>query len=93
LWADPADKVARDPWMLNIDYQARALSGLGRVDWNCHSSSPTALVYVNETRQTRTGVAWNPTAQPRTVKFFAGPRLLRQFEAPPYSITSVPLPP
>lgn len=70
LHAEPGDKVARDPWMANVYYQASALKHLGRVDWTCHTDSPTAMVYVNEATGVRTYVAWNPSGVEKTVEFF-----------------------
>ena len=86
LWAEPGDKVAHDPWMANIYYQAEALRGLGRVDWTCHGSTPTAMVYVNAATKARTFIAWNPTPKPQTVRFFEGATALGSMEVPPYSL-------
>ncbi|HEX8912351.1 MAG TPA: hypothetical protein VF796_08315, partial [Humisphaera sp.] len=89
LWADPAaEKVARDPWMAGVYYQASALRGLGRVDWACHASSPTAMVYANEATKARTFVAWNPTAAEQSVEFFEGGRSLGKLKVPARSIAS-----
>ena len=88
LWAEPGDKVAHDPWMANIYYQAHALRDLGRVDWTCHGSSPTSMVYANEATKTRTFIAWNPTAKPQTVQFFEGGKPLGKLEVPPYRLAS-----
>jgi endoglucanase Acf2 len=92
LWAEPGDKVAHDPWMANIYYQAHALKELGRVDWACHGSSPTSMVYANEATKTRTLIAWNPTAKPQMVKFFEGARELGTLEVPPHSTASTLVP-
>jgi endoglucanase Acf2 len=88
LWAEPGDKVAHDPWMANIYYQAHALRGLGRVDWACHGSSPTSMLYAAGPGADQAGadqagaakaggggrtlVAWNPSAKAQTVEFFGG---------------------
>ena len=64
--------------MANIYYQASALRDLGRVDWTCHGSSPTSMVYANDGDRTRTFIAWNPTAKPQTVQFFEGTKPLAQ---------------
>ncbi|MCL4205319.1 MAG: hypothetical protein KJ000_22780 [Pirellulaceae bacterium] len=86
LWDEPGDRVARDPWMANIYYQAHALRTLGRVDWTCHGSSPTSMVYVNEAAKTRTFVAWNPTANTQTVEFFQDGQTLGTMDVPPYRL-------
>jgi len=88
LWAEPGDKVAHDPWMANIYYQAHALRELGRVDWACHGSSPTSMVYANEAKKTRTFIAWNPSAKAQTVQFFAGGKPLGKLAVAPYSLMS-----
>jgi len=86
LWAEPGDRVARDPWMANIYYQAQSLRDLGRVDWTCHGSSPTSMVYANEAARTRTFVAWNPTARAQTVEFFREGKSLGKMEVAPHSL-------
>ena len=88
LWAEPGDKVAHNEWMANIYYQASALAELGRADWTAHGTTPTSMVYVNAAKRTRTLVAWNPTAQPQTVRFFAGAKPIGQLTVPPRSIAS-----
>ena len=88
LWAEPGDKVAHNEWMLNIYYQASALTDLGRVDWTAHGNSPASVVYANEAKKTRTFIAWNPTAMPQTVQFFEGTKRLGKLEAAPHSIAS-----
>ena len=74
--------------MANIYYQASALAELGRADWTAHGTTPTSMVYVNAAKRTRTLVAWNPTAQPQTVRFFAGAKPIGQLTVPPRSIAS-----
>jgi endoglucanase Acf2 len=86
LWAEPGDKVAHDPWMANVYYQASALRDLGRVDWTCHGSTPTSMVYANQARKTRALLAWNPTAKPQTVQFYQGEKALANLEVPPHSM-------
>jgi endoglucanase Acf2 len=88
LWAEPGDKVAHDPWMANIYYQAYALGQLGRVDWDCHGSSPTSMVYADAATGKRTCVAWNPTAKDQTVEFFARGKSLGKLQVAPYSMNS-----
>ena len=86
LWSEPGDKVAHNEWMTNIYYQASALAELGRVDWACHGSSATSMVYTNAAKKTRTLAAWNPAAQPQTVQFFEGPKSIGTLTVPPHSI-------
>ncbi len=86
LWSEPDDKVAHDQWMAGILYQAHALAELGRVDWTAHGSSPTSMVYVNETTKARTLIAWNPTSKPQTVLFFEGEQPIGRLEVGPHSI-------
>jgi endoglucanase Acf2 len=88
LWAEPGDKVARNDWMLNVYYQASALTELGRVDWKCHGNSPTSMVYFNAAKNTRTLVAWNPSAKVQSVQFFEGAKPIGKLEVPPRSIAS-----
>lgn len=70
LWAEADDKVAHNEWMANVYFEASALAELGRVDWTCHTDSPTAMVYVKDGN--RTLVAWNPGGADREVQVFAG---------------------
>jgi hypothetical protein len=88
LWKQPGDKVARDPWMLNIYYQASALQDLGRVDWTAHGDSPTSMVYRHSSGKGRTLVAWNPTEAPRSVRFYEGTRVIGSLTVPPRSLAS-----
>jgi endoglucanase Acf2 len=90
LWAEPGDKVAHDPWMANVYYQAHALKELGRVDWACHGNSPTSAVYLNESTKARTLVAWNPTAKEQAVSFVEGAKPIGTLKVPPHSIASAP---
>jgi len=86
LWAKPGDKVAHNEWMANLYYQASSLAGLGQVDWTAHGDTPTSAVYVKN--GARTLVAWNPTAEPRTVTFAAQGRALGRLLVPPRSLAS-----
>ncbi len=87
LWAEPGDKVAHNEWMMATYWQASALTELGRVDWSCHGSSPTAMVYAHPVTKRRTLVAWNPTAQPQTVRFVSGSKPIGQLTVPPHSLS------
>ncbi|MCW3098202.1 MAG: hypothetical protein JWL77_3820 [Chthonomonadaceae bacterium] len=89
LWQTPGDTVAHNAAeMTTIYYQAHAMRSLGLVDWSCHGSSPTATVYQNPATRRRTYVVWNPSAQPETVLFYAGNRVLGQLVAAPHALTS-----
>jgi hypothetical protein len=88
LWATPDDKVAHDPWMASIYYQASKLAQIGRVDFTAHGNSPTSMVYANDVTKTRTLIGWNPTAATQTVKFFEGSKTIGTVEVAPHSIAS-----
>ncbi len=90
LWAEPGDKVAHNECMMVTYYLASALNDLGRVDWACHGDSPTSMVYVNEAKQTRTFIAWNPTAKAQIVQFFESAKSLGVMQVPPHEIASTP---
>ncbi len=89
LWAAPGDRVAHNPWMLNVYYQSHALSRLGRVDWNCHADSPTAMVYRNDSTNSRTFVVWNPSSKERTVTFYEQGKALGQAMIPARALVEV----
>jgi endoglucanase Acf2 len=89
LWHMPGDKIAHDAGeMAVIYYQAHAMRNLGRIDWNCHGSSPTSMVYRNEVTNRRTYVVWNPTAQRETVRFYTGDKVIGQLIAAPQALTA-----
>lgn len=102
LWNTPGDTIAHDANEMTIMYyQTHAMRGLGLVDWNCHGSSPTSMVYRNTTSQQRTYVVWNPSAKPQTVRFYDTPpasqknhkhdenqHLIGQLIASPHALTS-----
>jgi endoglucanase Acf2 len=90
LWKEPGDKVAHSEWMANILFQASALAELGRVDWSCHASSPTAMVFSSPATAQRTLVAWNPANQPQTVAFFEGAKPIGTLTVPPHSMARQP---
>ena len=62
---------------------------LGLVDWKCHGSSPTSMVYYNDKTKQRTFIAWNPLPQPEPVTFFEGDNQILQLTAAPQTLTSV----
>ena len=86
LWAEPGDTVAHNEWMANVYHQAHALKEFGRVDWTCHGSSPTSMVYMNEATKKRTLIAWNPTARTQTVEFYEGAKRIGTVEVAPGSM-------
>ncbi len=88
LWAEPVDKVAHNEWMTGIYYQASTLAELGRADFTAHGNTATSMVYANATKKTRTLIAWNPTAQPQTVQFFEGSKVIGKLQIPARSIGS-----
>lgn len=88
LWKEPGDKVAHNEWMAQIYYQAYALKELGRVDWAVRADSPTATAYTNPDTKARTFVAWNPTAKPQTVTFFADGKRLGTLDVPARQMAS-----
>ena len=84
LWAEPNDKIAHGRWMANVYYEASFLKQSGLVDWTCHGSSPTSMIYVKDGK--RTFVAWNPTAKAQTVEFFEGDKPLGKLVVKPNDI-------
>jgi len=86
LWADPNDKIAHGRWMANVYYEASFMKQAGSVDWTCHGSSPTSMVYAKDGK--RTFIAWNPTAKDQKVEFFDGSKALGKLDVKPYSIGS-----
>jgi len=88
LWAEPGDKVAHDAAEMAIMYyMAHATRSLGRVDWTCHTSSPTSMVYVNPATKTRSYVVWNPRATPQSVDVYEGGKLIGRLLAPPHALS------
>jgi len=83
-----AKGFAHNPWMANVYYMAHAMTALGHVDWTCHGSSATSMVYLNDATKAHTYVAWNPLATPQTVRFYEGATLLGQMVAAPQALTS-----
>jgi hypothetical protein len=89
LWNTSGDKVAHNPWMLNVDYQAHALRGLGRVDWGSHADCPTAMAYVNDATKARSFVVWNPANKERIVTFYEAGKAIGMATAPARSLAPV----
>ena len=89
LWNRPGDTVAHDAGeMTVIYYQAYAMRNLGLVDWSCHGSSPTSMVYQDPGTNRRTYVVWNPSTRPETIRFYAGGKVVGQLFAPPQALTT-----
>jgi endoglucanase Acf2 len=89
LWNEPGDTIAHNAGEMTVMYyQAHSMRKLGLVDWTCHGTSPTSMVYHNDTDKSRTFVVWNPTTTAQTVKFYEGDKLLGELAAPPQALTS-----
>ena len=86
MWDEPNDKIAHGRWMANVYYEASFMQQAGSVDWTCHGSSPTSMIYAKDGK--RTFIAWNPTTKPQTVEFFEGSKSLGKLEVKPNSIGS-----
>lgn len=86
FYAESGDKMAHDPWMANLAYMASSLKTLGRADWTCHGDSPTSMVYKNEATQTRTFIAWNPSAKEQRVTFYENGKPLGHFSVGPHNL-------
>jgi endoglucanase Acf2 len=89
LWDTPGDDIAHNAGeMAVIYYQAHAMRALGLVDWSRHGSSPTSMVYYNAAMKRHTYIVWNPSAQPETVRFYEGQKVIGQLVAAPHKLTS-----
>lgn len=75
--------------MTTMYYLAHSMRGLGLVDWKCHGSSATSMVYYNDKTKQRTFIVWNPSAQPEAVTFYEGANPIMQVNATPMGLTSV----
>jgi hypothetical protein len=71
-------------------YMAHATRGLGRVDWTCHTSSPTAMVYIQPATKRRSYVLWNPRPTPQSVDVYQGSKLIGRLVAPPQALSRFP---
>jgi hypothetical protein len=88
LWADPGDKIAHEASeMAIISYMAHPMRRLGRVDWNCHTNSPTSMVYREP--GTRTYGVWNPQQAPRTVEVYEEGKVIGRMVPAPQALTHV----
>lgn len=95
LWDEPGDRIAHNASQMAIMYyMAHSMRSLGRVDWTCHATSATSMVYINDATHTRTCVVWNPLPAAQTVEVYQEPghRLLGKVDASPQSLTSAALP-
>lgn len=89
LWNEPGDKIAHNANEMAIHYyMAHSMRSLGRYDFTCHTTSPTSMVFMNESTKRRTYVAWNPSTAPQTLDVFEGKKRLGQFVAASQSLTS-----
>jgi endoglucanase Acf2 len=75
--------------MIMAYWTAHSMISLGLVDWKCHGSSPTSMVYYNDKTKQRTFIAWNPLAEPEKVTFYEGTNVINEVTAAPQSLTSV----
>jgi len=90
LWAEPGDKVAHEASEMAIMYYlAHSTRMLGQVDWACHTSSPTSMVYIDPGTGARSYVVWNPQPKPRTVDVYENGKRIGQMVAAPQSLTRV----
>ena len=90
LWNQPGDKIAHDASeMAIIYYLAHSTRTLGEVDWTCHGSSPTSMVYKNNATKLAPHLVWNPSTAAETVIFYEGGKAAGQVVAEPRSLTSV----
>ena len=88
-WAQAGDKIAHNPWMTNVYYEAASLLSLGRPDFTSHLASPTSMVYVNDATKARTFLVWNPLTKPQAVKAYVAGKLAGQVVAAPGGLTAV----
>ena len=88
---DTADKkVANDAREMIMAYwTAHSMMSLGLVDWKCHGTSPTSMVYYNDKTKQRTFIVWNPAAQAEKVSFYEGDKVVEEVTAAPQSLSSV----
>jgi len=70
-------------------YLTHATRMLGQVDWSCHTSSPTSMVYIDPATKTRSYLVWNPQPKPRTVDVYENGKRIGQMVAAPQSLTRV----
>jgi len=90
LWNEPGDRLAHNAGEMTIMYyMTHAMRGLGRVDWSCHTTSPTSMVYINDATKTRTYIVWNPLPAPQAVDVYESAKLIGKLVAAPQALTSV----
>lgn len=88
LWNEPGDKIAHDAGEMAIMYyQAHAMRSLGRVDWTCHTSSPTSMVYINDKTKVRSYIVWNPQLVFETVDLYEANQPIGKMVAAPKALT------
>jgi hypothetical protein len=89
LWDEPGDKIAHNASQMAIMYyMAHSMRSLGRVDWTCHTTSPTSTVYINDKTKTRTYVVWNPLPTQQPVDVYENGKNIGRLMAAPQSLTS-----
>jgi hypothetical protein len=77
------------PEMAIMYYMAHAMRRLGRVDWTCHTSSPTSMVFIEPATKTRTYAVWNPRPTPTTVDVYERDKRIGQMTAAAQTLTAV----
>jgi endoglucanase Acf2 len=70
-------------------YLAHSMETLGLVDWKCHGTSPTSMVYYNDKTKVRTFIVWNPLPQAEPVTFYEGNTPVAQMNAAPQALSSI----
>lgn len=89
LWNEPGDKIAHNASQIAIMYyMAHSMRSLGRVDWTCHTTSPTSTVYINDATKTRTYVVWNPLPTQQPVDVYENGKNIGRLMAAPQALTS-----
>jgi len=89
LWDEPGDKVAHNASQMGIMYyMMHSMRSLGRVDWTCHTTSPTSMVYINDATKTRTYVVWNPMPVQQPVDVYENGKNVGRLMAAPQALTS-----
>ena len=78
-----------DHFLAVIYYQAHAMRNLGAIDWTCHGSSPTSMVYKSGAGKADSYIVWNPTPRPETVTFYNGAMPIGAMLAAPQTLTRV----
>jgi len=89
LWDEPGDKIAHNASQMGIMYyMMHSMRSLGRVDWTCHTTSPTSMVYINDATKVRTYIVWNPQPVQQPVDVYENDKLIGRLMAAPQALTS-----